>query len=280
VIGPLLRTDAPASAFALALALAAACGDPGPGGPGGPGDQPDAGTEPDAPGLVGRDGDGLDDAYELAIATDYLPFISLDPADGCKRSGLVVRVRKHPADATKLLVIYDQLFEKDCGLSGHVGDNEVFGVAIDPSKPAPAGILALKTASHQNTICQRITECSTCGAGDSRPACDVAQSRPVLYASKDKHGQYATKGQCPLFGTCFDTCTLAPTPHRPPIANVGEPRKPLIANLTTEAFINAANGWTEASLMNIDPWAAGKFGGAGNIAEDLVDPVFVAAPCR
>ena len=265
---------------ALALVLAAACGNADPAGAGDDAPAgPDAGPA-DAPPIVDRDQDGLDDAYELAIAADYLPFVSLDPGDGCSRSGLLVRVRKHPADPAMLLVIYDHLFEADCGLGGHVGDNEVFGVAIDPSKPAPAGILSIKTASHQNTLCERITECSTCGGADGRPACDLAQGTPVVYASKDKHGQYATKAQCPLFGTCFDTCTLAGTAHRPPIANAGEPGKPLILNLTIDGFITAANGWTEAALMNVDPWGTEDFGGAGNIAGDLEDPVFVTAPCR
>ena len=59
----------------------------------------------------------------------------------------------------------------------------------------------------------------------------------------------------------------------------GEPGKPLIENLTTQGFINAANGWTEAQLMNVDPWAAGDFGEAGSIAGDLVDPLFVPAVC-
>lgn len=261
---------------AAALALAAACGAPAD-------ELPDAGAgpdaPPDAPPFVDRDGDGLDDAHELAIATDYLPFVSLDPGDGCARSGLVVRVRKHPADPAKLLVVYDQLFETDCGAGGHVGDNEVFAAAIDPAVPPPAGILAIKTASHQGTLCERITECSTCGGADPRRACDLAQGRPVLYASKDKHGQYATKAQCSLFGTCFDSCALAPEPHRPPIVNAGEPGLALISNLTTDGFINAANGWTEAALMNVDPWGPGDFGGAGNIAEDLVDPLFAPAPC-
>lgn len=265
----------------LALTCAAACGSSDPAGSAdAPSSDPDAAAQADAPPIVDRDEDGLDDAYELAVAAGYLPFLSLDPGDGCSRSGLLVRVRKHPADPAKLLVTYDQLFETDCGLGGHVGDDEVFGVAIDPSQPAPAGILAIKTASHQGTLCQRITECSTCGAGDSRPACDMAQGRPVVYASKDKHGQYATKGQCPLFGTCFDTCTLAGAPHVPPLANAGEPGKPLISNLTTQGFITAANGWTEAALMNVDPWAPGDFGGAGSIAEDLVDPAFVPGLCR
>jgi len=241
-------------------------------------DDPDAATTIDAAidaAVVDVDGDGLDDAYEAQLANDYLPFLSLDPNDGCKRSGLAVRVRKHPADATKILVIYDHLFETDCGLNGHTGDNEAFGVVIDPTKPAPAGILAIKTASHQNTPCEKITECSTCG--DGRPACEKQSGVPILYASKDKHGQYAMK--CSTFGTCFDTCTLAMTAHRPPIVNVGEPMGHLVTNLTTQGFINAMNGWTKPELMNVDPWAPGDFGSAGNVADDLVDPVFVPAPC-
>ena len=233
-------------------------------------------TAADASALVDNDGDGLDDAYESKLAADYVPFISLDPDDGCKRSGLAVRVRKHPADATKILVIYDHLFETDCGLNGHTGDNEAFGVVIDPARPAPGGILAIRTASHQNTPCEKVTECSTCG--DARPACEKQAGWPVLYASKDKHGQYATK--CSTFGTCFDTCKLAQTAHRPPIVNVGEPDGHLVTNLTTQGFITALNGWTKPELMNVDPWGPGEFGSAGNVADDFVDPTFVPAPCQ
>ena len=261
--------------LALIALLAAACGtatdDPAEG--------PDATVGPDAPTIVDRDEDGLDDAYELKVAADYMPYISLDPADGCALSGLLVRVRKHPADASKLLVVYDHLFQSDCGFAGHVGDDEVFGVAIDPSRPAPGGVLAIKTASHQGTACERISECSTCGGTDTRRACDLAQGRPIVYPSKDKHGHYATQSHCSAFSTCLDQCTLAPSPQQAPIANAGEPGKPLLSNLTTGAFINPANGWTEAALMNFDPWAPGDFGGAGSIANDLVDPMFVPAPC-
>src|SRR5262245_60184716 len=116
---------------------------------------PDAASaDPDAPQtIVDNDSDGLDDALEAQLASDYMPFLSLDPGDGCPLSGLVVRVRKHPADATKISIIYSHLYQRDCGLSGHVGDNEAFGIAIDPNLPAPAGILAIKTASHQATLC-------------------------------------------------------------------------------------------------------------------------------
>lgn len=243
----------------------------------------DATAAPDALVLVDLDEDGLDDREEQALAEDYLPFISLDPDDGCARSGLVARVRRHPADVTKILIVYSHLFERDCGLNGHVGDNEAFGIAIDPEIPPPAGILAIRTASHQNTICERVTECSTC-SGDARSACDLASDGgaqwPVLYASKDKHGQYANKSKCSLLGTCFDSCALNPQRARPPIVNVGEPGKPLVGDLTAQGFINATHGWTEPSLMSFDPWETDKdFGSAGNVADDLVDLEFEAAPC-
>jgi hypothetical protein len=232
--------------------------------------------------IVDNDQDGLDDAVEQQLAEAYLPFISLDPGDGCVLDGYVVRVRKHPMDPTKIHIIYDHLFQKDCGLGGHVGDDEVFGVAIDPKKPAPAGILAIKAASHQNTPCERDTTCTTC-PGDARPKCDMAADAgamwPVLYASKDKHGQYATKSMCSIFGTCLDQCTLNPARRIAPIVNAGEPGHPLVHDLTDQGFINAAHGWTEAALMHVDPWAPGDFGGAGAIASDLVDPAFDVAPC-
>lgn len=249
---------------------------------------PDAAEAPDVESIdafviIDHDNDGLHDPFEQQLATDYLPYLSLDPADGCPLAGVVARVRKHPADATKILIVYSHLFERDCGLSGHVGDNEAFGVAIDPALPPPAGILAIRTASHQATPCERITECSTC-ALDARPKCDLASDNgaqwPVLYASKDKHGQYATKSKCSLLGTCFDQCTLAPARELPPVINVGEPGFALTHDLTSDGFITPANGWTEASLMNFDPWdPATDFGSAGNVSGDLQDATFEPAPC-
>jgi len=122
------------------------------------------------------------------------------------------------------------------------------------------------------------------GGGDARPACDLAADAggmwPVVYASKDKHGQYATKAKCSLFGTCFDSCTLASMPQQPPVVDVGEPGHALVHDLTSEGFITPANGWTETDLMNFDPWdTAHDFGGAGNIAGDLQDTTFEPAPC-
>ena len=243
----------------------------------------DTGAAIDVTAFRDNDGDGLDDEYETQLAIDYMPFVSFDPNDGCALDGMVVRVRPHPTDSTKVQIVYDHLLEHDCGFGGHIGDDEVFGITIDPSRPAPAGILAIRAVSHQNTPCERDSQCSTC-AGDTRPACDLAADGatmwPVVYASKDKHGQYATAAQCPLLGTCLDQCTLNAHRVRPPVVNVGEPGHPLVTDLTAQGFITAANGWTEPSLMSFDPWnPTQNFGGAGNIASDLQDPAFLAATC-
>ena len=267
----------------LSALLLVACGGGGRDAPDGGDDTPTGDgptTNPDAPPVTeDRDADGLDDAYEMILAVTYRPFLSVHSDDGCALSGIAVRVWPHPADATKIAIIYDHLFETDCGLGGHVGDNEVFGMAVDPAIPPPQGILGIRTASHQATICERITDCGPC----TDNACDTAMvggvSMPVVYSSKDKHGTYARLSQCGL-GTCFDTCELAPTAHDPPMINVGEPGATLVTNLTQGGLITSANGWTEAELMDFDPWGTVDFGGAGNVAEDFVDPTFLVGLCN
>jgi len=232
-------------------------------------------------GFVDGDGDGLDDAFEAALAEAYLPFLSLDPADGCPRGGIVFRVHPHPDDASKIHIVYDHLFERDCGLTAHAGDNEAFGATIDPSVPAPAGILALRAVGHQATLCEKT---STCGSCDGLSPCATAQKNgaafPVVFSSKDKHASYVEKNTCNPILACLDTCTLAPQSDAPPMVNAGEPGAPLVTDLTTQGFIHEANGWTEQALFHVDPWNPdANFGGAGNIADDLVDPAFVSPIC-
>src|SRR5262245_11444320 len=76
--------------------------------------------------FVDLDGDGLDDADEAAWAAAYLPYLSDDPDDGCPVSGIVYRVHPHPDDPAFVHIVYDRLYDDDCGLTGHAGDNEVF----------------------------------------------------------------------------------------------------------------------------------------------------------
>ena len=221
--------------------------------------------------------DGLDDALEDEWATAYLPYVSLHPAEGCPTHGIIVRVAPHPKEAKRVMLWYDVLYDNDCGASGHVGDDETFGVVIDPTRPAPDGILAERAISHQGTPCEHT---STCGKCTGLSACTtqkrLGKDYPTLFPSKDKHGNYVDKASCSASFVCdFGGCSLSAAADAPPIVNVGEPGHPRIKNLTTEGFITTANGWKNAALMNFDPWKPGNFGGAGDVSNDLVDLAFV-----
>jgi len=236
---------------------------------------------PETPTMTDLDGDGLDDAYEAKVASDYLPFMSLDPTDGCPRSVTVFRLYPHPdAKTTRLHLIVDTLFENDCGASGHVGDNEVFALTIDPSKPAPEGILAVRAISHQGTACEAVTNCGSCGGYDKcTTGTRNGKAYPVVFYSKNKHGSYMSEGKCD--NACFFTnyCVLAPTPTEPKLVNAGEPGKPLVTDLTVAGYITASNGWTEMSVFNYDVWGGKEFGKAGKVNEDLIDPAFLTPGC-
>ena len=237
-------------------------------------------TNEAAPTKVDIDGDGLDDADESAWAEEYFPFYAIHPSDGCKTHGVVYRLSPHPADATKLSITYDVLYDADCGANGHDGDDEVFSVLVDPKKPGVSGILAVRAISHQGTPCEHDT---TCGVCQGMSACGTAQRNgsayPVVYASKDKHGNYADKPTCDTSFICdFGGCGLPSTADASPLVNAGEAGKPLVSNLTTQGFITTTNGWTHQELFDFDPWKPGNFGGAGDVSKDLVDPAFVIAP--
>jgi hypothetical protein len=232
-------------------------------------------------GLVDLDDDGISDEREAEVARRYLPFLSVDPGDDCPLSVIVYRLGPHPDEPSLLHMVVVRLFERDCGAGGHVGDNEVFGMTIDDSMPAPAGILAIRAVSHQGTLCEHLSECGSC---DGLPACATAPrggvGYPVVFYSDGKHGAYMSEEACDF--ACFFTnyCSLAPESSDPPMVNAGEPSAPLVRDLTEEGLITAAAGWSETSLFDYDPWGGEDFGTAGSVADDLTDDVFVTPVCR
>lgn len=228
------------------------------------------------------DGDGIADADEDAWARDYFPFLSIHPDDGCKTHGVIARVSPHPKESGRVMIWFDVLYDEDCGASGHHGDNEMLGVVIDPKRPAPAGILAVRAISHQGTPCEKST---TCGSCDGMKACATAtkggKPYPVLFPSKDKHGGYVDKNTCSQSFVCdFGGCALAASAPQTSIVNVGEPTAPRVRDLTDQGFIKAENGWKSPALLHFDPWKKGDFGSAGDVSEDLVDPAFVIDTTR
>lgn len=237
--------------------------------------QPDAGAV-----VVDLDFDGLDDAWEAQLALQYLPVLALHPQDGCPLGGIVFRLRPHPMDPDGglLAVTWTHLYERDCGLTSHVGDNEAFGGTIDPALPPHLGLVALRAISHQNTLCERTTTCGSCPGLTPCERTDAGE-KPMLYASKDKHGGYVSLSGCGTF-TCLDTCAVG-RQLGVPVVNAGEPNFPLTRDLSDGGgFITTANGWTEQSLFHFDPWGAADFGGAGNVKGDLEDTAFLTPACR
>jgi hypothetical protein len=223
------------------------------------------------------DQDGIDDAVEDSWASDYFPYLSIHPSDGCPTHGLLVRVSPHPTEKGRVMIWYDVLYNDDCGANGHVGDDEVFGVVIDPTKPAPGGILAERAISHQGTLCEQTT---TCGQCTGMTACATAtrngKAYPLMFPSKDKHGNYADQGTCNASIICdFGGCALSAAADAPPFVNAGEPGHPRVTDLTAQGFVTTANGWTHPELMGFNPWTPGTFGGAGDVSMDLVDQSYV-----
>jgi hypothetical protein len=231
---------------------------------------------------VDADGDGIDDDAELALAKAYFPYYSLDSREDCSLHGVLFRLTPHPRDKTKFAIWYVVLYERDggrYGMGSHVGDDETFSALVDPSVAPPAGILALRAISHQNTILERKT---TCGSINGCTRCDTTnlagELYPVVFVSASKHGQYVSELACDTWPNDFGACSLRKAPDEAPFVNAGEPVSPLCRDLTTNGFITPGNGWSEPSLLHFDPWANHKFGRAGNVTEDLVDPAFLIDP--
>jgi hypothetical protein len=244
----------------------------------------DSPSDAAAPPIHDLDRDGLDDDYEASVARAYLPYRSVHPQDGCALGAILYRLRPHPdAPTTRLHMIVDSIFQSDCGAGGHSGDDEVFGMTIDPSLPAPDGILAIRAISHQDTFCQAITDCGPCNQ-PQLAACAHAMRDgkpfPVVFYSKGKHGSYVDESTCN--GACFFTnwCTLSDAPSEPPMLNVGEPDAPLVRDLTAAGIITSTAGWTDQSLFGFDPWGPSKFGnGGGVLSLDFVDDAFTTPAC-
>jgi hypothetical protein len=139
----------------------------------------------------------------------------------------------------------------------------------------------MKAISHQGTPCERVSSCGQCGG---LAACQSLMrggaAWPAIWPSRGKHGLYVNRSQrCTLVTTCADACEDNGTSASPPMVNAGEPARALVHDLTTGGFITAQNGWQSAALMHFDPWADQKFGGAGNVSQDLVDPAFDTPVC-
>jgi hypothetical protein len=237
---------------------------------------------PGAQGVVDEDEDGVPDGLEEEVARNYFPFYSLAAQDRCPLHGVLYRISPHPARPDLLVVRYDVLYQHDCGLRGHVGDSELFATLVDPSVPAPHGILAVRSVSHRGTACESVM---TCGSMPGCHPCTTALRQgapfPVVFASLNKHGSYLSEVVCSYSFLCdFGGCSLQRVADDPPMVNAGEPGRPLVDDLSRAGFIRADQGWQEPALTEFDPWRGRKFAAGGSTTKALTDPIYVIQPSR
>lgn len=228
-----------------------------------------------------QDRDGLDDAMELAWAQQYLPYLSVSPEDSCPTAGIVARIE--PLSMSGFVRIrYDVLYDNDCGLGPHVGDDERFAMTVDVTRPPPDGIVTIKAVSHKGTQCEKESDCGGCPG--QQPCATLPRDGtlwPAVWIARDKHGNYVDRAMfCKFDNTCLDDCDDNPTPASLPVVNVGEPCFPLVNNLTTQGFITTANGWKNQVLFDYDPWGGQPFGEGSVVATDLTDAEFETPPCQ
>jgi hypothetical protein len=222
--------------------------------------------------LTDADGDGIDDDFEREVAQLNLPAVFLAADESCGGPhGVLYRVRRHPQNPSRLAITYVVLYSSDCGpLNGHAGDAETFAVTVDldaePGAPATVGV---ETWAHAHTSCGSTSSCDAAPGTSScaDPSEPKASGAVVIYASTKKHANYLSRQTCS--DNCLDQCSPGQR-LLGPLLNVGEPDHPLVHDLTTDGFVQTADGWDER-LLHIDPWGTAEFGGGGRLDEPLTN---------
>jgi hypothetical protein len=220
--------------------------------------------------LNDRDGDGIDDDLEREVAELNFPKVMMALGETCGAPhGVVYRVRRHPALPRRLAVTYVVMYANDCGeLTGHVGDAESFAITVDlDAQPGAAATVGVEAWAHAGTTCGSTSSCETAVATNECGDKGSAPSEVVIYASREKHANYLSTATCG--GNCFDSCSAGERIIGP-LLNVGEPGHPLVTDLTTQGFVQGADGWAK-ELLHFNPWGSVEFSGGGRIDKPLSD---------
>lgn len=180
------------------------------------------------PPFIDEDQDGIDDREELRIATALLPPIWISSHEFCPRPDapkpIMFRAR-YPRCASGaqprdyILINYYVLFDEDCGLGGHRGDNEgfvVFGRLIGGQWQRDS----ISATCHADTLCEQRTSVSGPGFG--------------VFSSGNKHSNFTNADACtggPPFCDNGDCRFFPPQTYQQRgvrLFNVGEPWRHLL----------------------------------------------------
>jgi hypothetical protein len=206
---------------------------------------------PSASATTDNDGDSVDDGLEDLLAAQFFPWVWYDSGEnaGCTNPATtagnpgtaLARVRPHPADASKIAIQYVILYQRDCGdfggFSAHAGDVEAFSVALAPNPACPYGYgaFSLKTVAHEGQIGEHTDQrllgnsCTWGRAAGGSPY--VAR----IYASENKHGNYASDSSCDSSLGGLENCSESFTlPYN--VFNIGEDNARRIDELSGYQF--------------------------------------------
>jgi hypothetical protein len=193
------------------------------------------------------DGDGLDDAFEDAVAANFFPYVwfdsgedCTDPATGSGAGTAVARVRPHPGDAGRIAVSYAILYRRDCGDwwgGGHNGDVEPFTLTLAPNPACQYGFgaYALRTTAHEGTAFEHVDQSMLGNACDWGRLAGGSPQVARIYSAENKHGNYAALGTCEDGALGNDHCSESFTRDFT-VVNAGEDNARRVDELSAYQF--------------------------------------------
>jgi hypothetical protein len=211
------------------------------------------------------DGDGLDDTFEDDLARRFMPSLwfasgekCISPASSALPGTVLVRVRPHPADASKIALGYSVLYADDCGslfgIGKHKGDVEPLSLTLSVNAACPSGYGAysIKTISHEGSSTEHVDEelLSNSCAWDRDSAEHSRVAR--VFVAKSKHGNYLSLESCDRSGfLSLDKCGQAFT-REFRVYNTGEDGARRLDSLSDYGFPGEF-AWSEVNFCGGRP---------------------------
>jgi hypothetical protein len=193
---------------------------------------------------VDSDHDGLSDALEDALLTQFAPQFMVSATDCSLRPAKFVPLETKPVVESEDGTIYGQAFSraghpdqvelhfyhlwrKDCGDLGHALDAEHVSALVSRNQSENWKALYWYAAAHEDTVCDgsQIARASTLGAEDHGPQ---------IWISRGKHGSFLNEALCAR-GCGGDECRKLEPLAIAAIINLGEPSAPAAGT----AWVNA-----------------------------------------
>lgn len=187
-------------------------------------------------GNADADHDGVSDAVEQMLLTQFLPRLMIARRDCARRPARFVAGAAAPrvaaADGTlygqvfplarpagALEIHYYDLWASDCGAEGHALDAEHVAALVEPAPGGGWRAAYWYAAAHEDTVCDvsQVAPAAALGA---------AEHGATVWVSEGKHAAFLAPGRC-AHGCGNDRCAAAVPLTVPRVVNLGEVGHPL-----------------------------------------------------